>query len=175
MRGSRNSDNVKRRGWNERRMSNADDGGIRKFCVDRVTAEIIIGVIMRMAVREISGSTAGIDFRGMIEDLTIKDTNLEMRVKMTILVERTAEIEVRVRILVEGALEALVVSRVGRFRIPMYSRGGFHKWIKTILDFDRKSLAIPDSQIDTVVKTIEEGNVEIDLSKTGSEEKRNRS
>ncbi|GFU76795.1 uncharacterized protein TNCV_4519521 [Trichonephila clavipes] len=38
-------------------------------------------------------------------------------------------------------------------------------------DFDRKSLAIPDLQIDTVFKTIEEGNVEIDLSKTGLEEK----
>ncbi|GFW31527.1 uncharacterized protein TNCV_4419621 [Trichonephila clavipes] len=36
---------------------------------------------------------------------------------------------------------------------------------KIILDFDRKSLAIPDSQIDKVVKTIEEGKVEIDLSK----------
>ncbi|GFX12434.1 uncharacterized protein TNCV_1697101 [Trichonephila clavipes] len=34
------------------------------------------------------------------------------------------------------------------------------------LDFDRKSLAIPDSQFDKVIKTIEEGNVEIYLSKT---------
>ncbi|GFT22932.1 uncharacterized protein TNCV_1857451 [Trichonephila clavipes] len=42
---------------------------------------------------------------------------------------------------------------------------------KIILGFDRKSLAIPDSQIDTVVKTIEEGNVEIDLSKIRFEEK----
>ncbi|GFS67895.1 retrovirus-related Pol polyprotein from transposon 297 [Trichonephila clavipes] len=41
---------------------------------------------------------------------------------------------------------------------------------KINLDFDRKWLAIPDSQIDTVVKTIEEGNVEIDLAKTGLEE-----
>ncbi|GFV84902.1 uncharacterized protein TNCV_4298841 [Trichonephila clavipes] len=38
---------------------------------------------------------------------------------------------------------------------------------KIILDFDRKSLAIPDSQIETVAKTIEEGNVEIYLSETG--------
>ncbi|GFX46351.1 uncharacterized protein TNCV_238131 [Trichonephila clavipes] len=42
---------------------------------------------------------------------------------------------------------------------------------KIILDFDRKSLAIPDSQIDKVVTTIEEGNVEVDLSKTGLEER----
>ncbi|GFY01310.1 hypothetical protein TNCV_5077761 [Trichonephila clavipes] len=37
-------------------------------------------------------------------------------------------------------------------------------------DFDQKALAIPDSQIEKVVTTIEEGNVEIDLSKTGLEE-----
>ncbi|GFW22016.1 uncharacterized protein TNCV_4822981 [Trichonephila clavipes] len=42
---------------------------------------------------------------------------------------------------------------------------------KIILDFDRKSLAIPDLQIETVVKTNEEGKVEIDLSKTKMEEK----
>ncbi|GFY22313.1 uncharacterized protein TNCV_3299541 [Trichonephila clavipes] len=77
-------------------------GEIWKLSVDRVTAEIIIGVITRKAVKEISGLTAGIDFRRMIEDLTIGDTNLEMGVKRTILVEGTAEIEVRVRILVEA-------------------------------------------------------------------------
>ncbi|PRD25036.1 UNVERIFIED_CONTAM: hypothetical protein NCL1_42059 [Trichonephila clavipes] len=53
-------------------------GGIRKFCVDRVTAEMIIAVITRMAVKEIGGSTARIEFRRMIEDLTIEDTNFEM-------------------------------------------------------------------------------------------------
>ncbi|GFT68991.1 retrovirus-related Pol polyprotein from transposon 297 [Trichonephila clavipes] len=42
---------------------------------------------------------------------------------------------------------------------------------KIILDFDRRLLAIPDSQIDKVVKTIEEGKLEIDLSKTKLEEK----
>ncbi|GFY07104.1 uncharacterized protein TNCV_4903461 [Trichonephila clavipes] len=41
---------------------------------------------------------------------------------------------------------------------------------KIVLDFDRKALAIPDSQIEKVVTTIEEGNVEIDLTKTGLEE-----
>ncbi|GFW62711.1 hypothetical protein TNCV_2624741 [Trichonephila clavipes] len=35
---------------------------------------------------------------------------------------------------------------------------------KIVLDFDRKALAIPDSQIERVVTTIEEGNV--DLTKT---------
>ncbi|GFX34202.1 retrovirus-related Pol polyprotein from transposon 297 [Trichonephila clavipes] len=45
---------------------------------------------------------------------------------------------------------------------------------KIILDFDRKSLAIPDSQINKVVKTIEIEKVEIDLSKTKLEEKQKR-
>ncbi|GFW86342.1 uncharacterized protein TNCV_4331261 [Trichonephila clavipes] len=41
---------------------------------------------------------------------------------------------------------------------------------KIVLDFDRKVLAIPDSQIKKVVTTIEEGNVEMYLTKTGLEE-----
>ncbi|GFY03932.1 retrovirus-related Pol polyprotein from transposon 17.6 [Trichonephila clavipes] len=43
-----------------------------------------------------------------------------------------------------------------------------------ILDYDRKSLVIPDSQIDKVVKTVEVEKVEIDLSKTKLEEKQKR-
>ncbi|GFW47297.1 uncharacterized protein TNCV_2647851 [Trichonephila clavipes] len=45
---------------------------------------------------------------------------------------------------------------------------------KIILDFDRKSLAIPDSQINKVVKKVEIEKVEIDLSKTKLEEKQKR-
>ncbi|GFY23360.1 retrovirus-related Pol polyprotein from transposon 297 [Trichonephila clavipes] len=41
---------------------------------------------------------------------------------------------------------------------------------KIILDFDRKSLAIPDSQINKVVKTVEVEKVEIELSKTKLED-----
>ncbi|GFY30290.1 uncharacterized protein TNCV_4065411 [Trichonephila clavipes] len=37
---------------------------------------------------------------------------------------------------------------------------------KIVLDFDRKSLAILNSQIEKVVTTIDEGNLEIDLTKT---------
>ncbi|GFV16368.1 uncharacterized protein TNCV_1254041 [Trichonephila clavipes] len=43
-----------------------------------------------------------------------------------------------------------------------------------ILDFDRKSLVIPDLQINKVVKTVEIEKVEIDLSKTKLEEKQKR-
>ncbi|GFT17172.1 retrovirus-related Pol polyprotein from transposon 297 [Trichonephila clavipes] len=45
---------------------------------------------------------------------------------------------------------------------------------KIILDFDRKSLAIPDSQINKVVKKVKIEKVEIDLSKTKLEEKQKR-
>ncbi|GFY36457.1 uncharacterized protein TNCV_26551 [Trichonephila clavipes] len=45
---------------------------------------------------------------------------------------------------------------------------------KIILDFDRKSLVIPDSQINKVVKMVEIEKVEIDLSKTILEEKQKR-
>ncbi|GFU70641.1 uncharacterized protein TNCV_1265651 [Trichonephila clavipes] len=80
-------------------------GEIRKWCVDRVMAEMIIGVTTRMAVKEMSGSKAGIDLRRMIKDLTIGNINLETEVKNTILVEGTTEIVVRVRILVEAIEE----------------------------------------------------------------------
>ncbi|GFT85909.1 uncharacterized protein TNCV_3255601 [Trichonephila clavipes] len=45
---------------------------------------------------------------------------------------------------------------------------------KIIIDFDRKSLAIPDSQINKMVETVEIEKVEIDLSKTKLEEKQKR-
>ncbi|GFX75436.1 uncharacterized protein TNCV_2547071 [Trichonephila clavipes] len=45
---------------------------------------------------------------------------------------------------------------------------------KIILHFDRKYLAIPDSQINKVVKTVEIEKVEIDSSKTKLEEKQKR-
>ncbi|GFW98825.1 uncharacterized protein TNCV_2837861 [Trichonephila clavipes] len=95
MRGSRNSDNVEGRGWNERRMSNVDNN------------------------------------RGNW---------------------RNSEV----------------------VRRPNNGRNDYRDGSKIILDFDRKSLAIPDSQIDKVVKTVVVEKVEIDLSKTKLEEKHKR-
>ncbi|GFU99015.1 uncharacterized protein TNCV_3382591 [Trichonephila clavipes] len=134
-----------------------------------------------MVVKEISDSTAGIDFRGMIEVLTIEDIDLEMEVKMTILVEGAAEIEVRVRILVKvitaqgakcqnvGIVELNVGIRVfekpwmchvlADLEYPCILGMDFISGSKNFSDFDRESLAIPNSQIDKVVKTIHEGNV----------------
>ncbi|GFX34203.1 uncharacterized protein TNCV_2894101 [Trichonephila clavipes] len=63
-------------------------GEILKWCVDRVMVEMIIGVTTRIAVKEISGLRAGIGFRTMIKDLKIGDINLEIEVKMPILVDQ---------------------------------------------------------------------------------------
>ncbi|GFX85876.1 uncharacterized protein TNCV_2472781 [Trichonephila clavipes] len=100
-------------------------GEIRKLGVDRVITEMIIGVTTRMAVKEISGSIAGIDLKRMIEDLTIVDTNLEMGVKKTILVERTAEIEARVGILAEaigGKGDEFIFLKLVMFKVIRLSR-----------------------------------------------------
>ncbi|GFT69161.1 uncharacterized protein TNCV_2566161 [Trichonephila clavipes] len=164
-------------------MTFGEIGEIRKLCLYQVTADMIIGVITRITVKEISSSTAGLDFRRVIEDLMIGDTNLEMRVKRTILVEGTVELEVRV-ITAQGAK----CQNVGIVQLNVRIREFKKPWLfhlladleypcilgvdfisgsKIILDFDQKSLVIPDSQIDTVIKTIEEGNVEIDISREG--------
>ncbi|GFU63479.1 retrovirus-related Pol polyprotein from transposon opus [Trichonephila clavipes] len=59
-------------------------------------------------------------------------------------------------------------------RRPNNGRNDYRGGSKIILDFDRKSLAIPNSQIDKVVKTVEEEKVEINLSETKLEEKQKR-
>ncbi|GFS62753.1 uncharacterized protein TNCV_3201941 [Trichonephila clavipes] len=104
--GSRNSNNMEGRGRNERRMSNVGNnrGNWRN-------SEVVhrpnngrndFRVTIRTTVKEISGSRAGIGFKTMIADSTIGDINLEIEVKMMILVEGTKEIGVRVKILVEA-------------------------------------------------------------------------
>ncbi|GFV73801.1 retrovirus-related Pol polyprotein from transposon 297 [Trichonephila clavipes] len=70
-----------------------------------------------------------------------------------------------------GRLNVLKVSDIKDLEYPCILGVDFISGPKIILDFDRKSLVIPDSQIDKVVKTIEEGKVEIDLSKTKLGEK----
>ncbi|GFU35742.1 uncharacterized protein TNCV_1204121 [Trichonephila clavipes] len=106
IRGSRNSDNVEGRGWNERRISNVGNnrGNWRNSEVVRRpnNGRNDYRGNYEIAVKEISGSRAGIGFKTMIEDLTIEDINLEIEIKMTILVEGTTEIGVRMKILVKA-------------------------------------------------------------------------
>ncbi|GFT73245.1 uncharacterized protein TNCV_459591 [Trichonephila clavipes] len=75
---------------------------ILKWYIDRIMVEMITGVSIRTSVKEISGSRAGIGFKTMIADLTIGDINLKIEVKLTILVEGTKEIGVRVKTQVEA-------------------------------------------------------------------------
>ncbi|GFW85297.1 hypothetical protein TNCV_3250341 [Trichonephila clavipes] len=95
MRGSRNSDNVGRRGWNERRMSN-DDSRWRNWR----DAEVIHRPSDRRnnyrgnfgnvsGVREIGGPTAEIERIKIIEGLMLilEDISLEIGVRVEILVE----------------------------------------------------------------------------------------
>ncbi|GFY04256.1 hypothetical protein TNCV_1200341 [Trichonephila clavipes] len=77
-------------------------GEMLKWSVDEIMVEMIIKVNIRTTVKGISGSRAGIGFKTMIADLSIGDINLEIEVKMTILVEETKEIGVRGKILVEA-------------------------------------------------------------------------
>ncbi|GFX74599.1 uncharacterized protein TNCV_1158161 [Trichonephila clavipes] len=107
IRGSRNSDNVEGRGWNERMMSNVGNnrGNWRNSEVVRRPNNgriVYKGNYTRIAVKEISGSRSRIDFKTMIEDLTIGDINLQIEVKMTLLVEGTKGIGVRMKSLVEA-------------------------------------------------------------------------
>ncbi|GFU64719.1 retrovirus-related Pol polyprotein from transposon 17.6 [Trichonephila clavipes] len=123
--------------------------------------EMITGVTIRTTVKEISGSRAGIGFKTMIADLTIGDSNLEIEVKMTILVEGTKEL---------GDAKFTLTD----LEYPCILGIEFIGGSTIILDFDRKSLVIPDSQINKVNKTVEIEKVEIDLSKTKLEEKQKR-
>ncbi|GFY01136.1 uncharacterized protein TNCV_5076031 [Trichonephila clavipes] len=103
---SRKSDNVEGRGWNERRMSSVGNnrGNWRNSEVVRRPNN------GRNDYRgNYQNSRQGNQwfesrnsFKTLIADLTIGDINLEIEVKMTILVEGTKEIGVRVKILVEA-------------------------------------------------------------------------
>ncbi|GFX59340.1 hypothetical protein TNCV_4632981 [Trichonephila clavipes] len=82
---------MEERGWNERRISNAGNnrGNWRNSEVVHKpnNGRNDYRVTIRTTVKEISGTRAGIGFKTMIADLTIGDINLEIEVKMTILVE----------------------------------------------------------------------------------------
>ncbi|GFT81159.1 retrovirus-related Pol polyprotein from transposon 297 [Trichonephila clavipes] len=183
---------------------------------------MIIGVAIRTTVKEISGSRAGIGFKTMIADITIGDINLEIEVKMTILVEESKEIGTKLLRKRYGILERrnhfyrkrhienifykqvkksntqVITSQgakcknIGVVELNIRIREFEKPWLfhvladleypcilgidfiggsKIILDFDRKSLAIPDSQINKVVKKVDEEKVEINLFKTELEEK----
>ncbi|GFU88290.1 uncharacterized protein TNCV_846831 [Trichonephila clavipes] len=149
-------------------------GEILKHCVDRIMVEMITGVTFRIAVREISGSREEIGFKTMIADLTIGDINLEIEV-ITAQGAKcrnigVVELNTRIREFEKPWLFHVLAD----LEYPCVLGIDFIGGLKIILDFDRKSLAIPDSQINKVVKTVAIEKVEIDLSKTKLEDKQKR-
>ncbi|GFU85503.1 retrovirus-related Pol polyprotein from transposon 17.6 [Trichonephila clavipes] len=104
---------------------NEEIGEILKWCVDRIMVEMIIGVTVRIAVKEISGSRAGIGFKTLIADLTIWDINLEIEVKMTILVEGTKEIGVGIKILVDAVETHRTIKCFERIMSALDLRSGY--------------------------------------------------
>ncbi|GFT10100.1 uncharacterized protein TNCV_1115413 [Trichonephila clavipes] len=120
--GSRNSDNVKGRSWNERRMSNV----VKKSSIQVITAQ-------------------GAKCRNIV----------------------VVELNIRIREFEKPWLFHVLAD----LEYPCILGIDFIDGSKIIIDFDRKSLVIPDSQINKVVKTVE---VEKDLSKTKLEEKQKR-
>ncbi|GFX86156.1 uncharacterized protein TNCV_2560381 [Trichonephila clavipes] len=105
-RGSRNSDNVKRRGWNERRISNADYSR-RNWKNSEVFRRPSNGRnYYRGNYENGRQENQWFDSRNRFQkdDQRFNDSGYQFRngVKMTILVDGTREIEVRVRILVEA-------------------------------------------------------------------------
>ncbi|GFV38843.1 uncharacterized protein TNCV_1004851 [Trichonephila clavipes] len=120
-------------------------GEILKWCVHRIMVEMIIGVTMRIAVKEISGSRAGIGFKTMIEDLTIEDINSEIEVitAQGAKCQNIGVVELNIR---KREFENLVVPCVGRFGIPMYSWDRFHRWIKD--HFGLRSEIVGDSRFE---------------------------
>ncbi|GFS31677.1 retrovirus-related Pol polyprotein from transposon 297 [Trichonephila inaurata madagascariensis] len=191
MRGSQNSDNVERRGQNEHRMSNVDDNHR-----NRKNSEV--GRRPNNGRNDYRGNYANgrqgkqwSDSRNRFqnEDRGFNERGYQLgrEIQMMILIDATAEIGVRV-ITAQGAkcqnigiVELNIRIRefekpwlfhvLTDFEYPCVLGVDFISASKVVLDFDRNSLKIPDSQIEKVVKTIEQENVEIDLSKTKLEDK----
>ncbi|GFV82903.1 uncharacterized protein TNCV_1179181 [Trichonephila clavipes] len=76
------------------------------------------------------------------------------------------ELQVRIREFVKPPMFLVLAD----LEYPCILSVDFISGSKILLDFDGKALAIPDSHIEKVVTTTEEGNAEVDLTKIGLEE-----
>ncbi|GFV30820.1 uncharacterized protein TNCV_3261511 [Trichonephila clavipes] len=179
LRGSGNSDNFERRGWSERRMSNADDSR-RNWRNSEVVRRPSNGrndyrvnyengrqrnqwfdSKKRFQKNDPRFNDRGYQFinGGQKDDFSRGDSRNRGSSKNFSRGD-TREFEKPWMFHVLADLE-----------YPCILGVDFISGSNIILNFDRKSLEIPDSQIDKVIITIEERNVEIDLSKTGLEER----
>ncbi|GFW98292.1 uncharacterized protein TNCV_1091701 [Trichonephila clavipes] len=144
--GSRNSDNVEGRGWKKRRMSNVGNnrGNWRNSEVMR---------------RLTNGRN----------DYTVKKSRTQVITAQEAKCQNIGVVGLNIRI--REFEKPWLIHVMADLEYPCIVGIDFIGESKIILDFDRKSLAIPDSQNDKVVKTAEEEKVEIDFSKTKLEEK----
>ncbi|GFX49982.1 uncharacterized protein TNCV_3883111 [Trichonephila clavipes] len=169
--GSRNSDNVEGRGWNQRRMSNVNNNrgnwrnsevvhrpnngrnDYRGNCQNSRQGNQWFESRNRFQNYDRRFNDRGYQFRnrGQNDDFSRGDQRNR----------GSSENFSRGSRKQMGRLNVLKVKDI---------KGGS----KIILDFDRKSLAIPDSQINKVVETVEIEKVEIDISKTKLEKKQKR-
>ncbi|GFW49580.1 hypothetical protein TNCV_2843611 [Trichonephila clavipes] len=159
IRGSRSIDNVEGRGWNERRVSNVGNnrGNWRNSEVVRRPSNSrndYRGNYENRRQEEISGLRAGIGFKMMIEDLTIMEINFEIEVitAQEAKCQNIGVVELNIRI--REFEKPWLIHVLADLEYPCILGIDFIGGSKIILDFDRKSLAIP-----------------IDLSKTKLEEK----
>ncbi|GFY20996.1 uncharacterized protein TNCV_3990401 [Trichonephila clavipes] len=189
-------------------------GEIRKLCVDRVTSKMIIRVITKMAVKEISGDNwnrfqkddrrfndRGYRFRnwsqkddfsredrrnrGSSENFSRGDKRQEGRLNVLKLSDDQNDTIISANEQVKKSRAEVITAQgakclnVGIVELNVRIRKSEKPWLfhvladleypcilgvdfingsKIILDLDRKSLVIPDSQVDKVFKIIEDGN-----------------
>ncbi|GFU94609.1 uncharacterized protein TNCV_2984031 [Trichonephila clavipes] len=190
MRGSKSSDNVGRRGWGERRMSNDDDrrGNWKNTEVlhrpnngrNNYRGNYENGP--QWSQRN-GGSRTEIQLIGMIEVLIImiEDISPEIEARVKILVQgtkviaakgakcrnvRIVELQIRITEFVKPCLFHVLAD----LEYPCFLGVDFISVAKIVLDFGQKLLEIPDSQFENMIPTVEEGNLEIGLTKTGLDE-----
>ncbi|GFX87054.1 uncharacterized protein TNCV_2636941 [Trichonephila clavipes] len=147
--GARNRDNVERRGWNERRMFTDEDKRrnwgnsevLHRPNNDRnhYRRNYETGCQRNQWVESRNG------FNRDDRRFNDRGSSREIEFKVKILVDGTAEIGIRVQILVEK-LYGIEVRRNPLY--PCILGVDFISGSNVVLDFDRKALEIPDSQIE---------------------------
>ncbi|GFW51206.1 uncharacterized protein TNCV_3594881 [Trichonephila clavipes] len=196
LQGLRNSENVGRRVWNECRISTDDNrrtiGEVRKFYINRIMIEKIIGVITRRNQWVKSRNGFNWDYRrfnnrgyqsgNRVQSESFSRGERRNRGFSTNFSRGNQSQGDRLNVLsvryVQNyqSLSAKEFVKPWMFLVmadleyPCILDVDFISGSKIVFEFDRKVLVIPDSNIEIVGTTIEEGNVDIDLTKTGLEE-----
>ncbi|GFX95731.1 uncharacterized protein TNCV_4886571 [Trichonephila clavipes] len=181
IRGSRNSDNVEERGWNECRMSNVGNQWFEsrnRFQNDDRRFNDT-GYQFRNRGQNDDFSRGDQRNRGSSENFSRENRRQMGRLNvLKVITAQGAKCQnigvVELNIQIRECEKRWLFHVLADLEYPCILGIDFIGGSKIILDFDRKSLVIPDSQIDKVVKTVEVEKVEIDLSKTKLEEKQKR-